>query len=168
LDVDYYRISGSLGSLLLVWSRLEKAMREQITGAESALPAKLHGAGNVLRAWETMVSERHPNACLAPLLAKTVLRQLQEPLQARNGLCHGLIDIQAETEQGPATLRWELNGETHSISWDELQAQFGWISRLTHAILLISKPHVGRTDLLADTAENRGWWRSEFSLDLPE
>jgi len=75
----------------------------------------------------------------------------------------------AANEQMPAQLHWELNGEKHSISWEDLQKCFGWLSRLPRAISIISDPSLDRPGSRAtNTAENREWWRSEFDLKLPE
>jgi hypothetical protein len=68
-----------------------------------------------------------------------------------------------------ATLRWEINDVRHAISWDELQAQLAWLSRLPRAVSIISNPSLERAgSRVTNTAENRVWWRSEFSFDVTE
>lgn len=158
-----------MASLLLVWTGLERSVRRAVISLHGSLPPRAYGIASALQTWETMVREYQPASSLAPLLATTLRGQLQGPLSIRNGLCHGLEGISAETEQMPATLSWEMNDEKHSICWDDLQQQFGWLSRLPNAVLIISHQSPERFgSRLQDTAENREWWRSEFSLDLPE
>jgi hypothetical protein len=167
--MTYERLSGSLGSLLLVWAAVEKSVRCEVIRVHGFLPARAHGIAAVLRTWESVVIESQPATSLGPLLATTLRGQLQRPLDIRNGLCHGLTGISVATEQMPAELRWEINDEKHSICWDDLQQHLGWLSRLPRAVSIISNPsieHLGSRT--TNTAENREWWRSEFSLDLPE
>lgn len=169
MDVSYERISGALGSLLLVWASVEKAVRHEVVRAHGNLPRRAHGIAAALQTWESAVVESGPANSLRPLLSRTLRRQLQKPLDIRNGLCHGLVGISAATEQMQATLQWEINDERHGISWDDLQEQLGWLSRLPHAISIISHPSTGRARSRAtDNTENRAWWRSEFSFDVPQ
>jgi hypothetical protein len=169
LDITYDRISGSLGSLLLVWAAVEKSVRDEVTRFHGFLPARAHGIAAVLRTWESAVIEAQPATSLGSQLATTLRRQMQGPLDIRNGLCHGLVGISAANEMRPAALCWEINGEKHSICWEDLQDQLGWLSRLPRAVSLISNPSLGRAGSRAkNTPENREWWRSEFSLDVPE
>jgi hypothetical protein len=115
------------------------------------------------------VIHSQPANSLGPLLATALRSQLQMPLDVRNGLCHGLVGISAANENMQAMLRWEMNDEKHAISWDDLQKQLRWLSRLPHAVSVISNPSLERPGNRAiSTAENRAWWRSEFSLDVPE
>ena len=169
MDVTYERLAGSLGSLLLVWAAVEKSVRYEVVRFHGSLPKGAHGIAAVLRTWESMVIDTQPATSLGPLLASTLRGQLQSPLDIRNGLCHGLEGISAPTDQMPAALHWEINDEMHSICWDDLQEQFAWLSRLPRAVSLISNPSLERLGSRgANTAENWEWWRSEFSLNLPE
>lgn len=169
MDINYDRLSGSLGSLLLIWAALERSLREEVIRAHGFLPARAYGIAAVMRTWESVIIDVHPPTSLGPLLAKALRHQLQAPLDIRNGLCHGLIGISTATKNRPAELRWEIHEKKHSISWDGLQQQFGWLSKLPHAVSIISNPSMtfsgSRT---TNTSENREWWRSEFALDLPE
>ena len=169
LDVTYGMISGSLGSLLLVWAQVEKSVREEVVRRHGFLPPRARGIAAAVQTWEIGVLEAQPATSLGPRLATTLRRQLKGPLDVRNGLCHGLVGISTANGQIPAALHWEINDEKHSICWEELQEQFGWLSRITRAVGIISNPSLDRVGTRAtDTAENREWWRSEFSLDLPE
>ena len=169
MDITYERLSGSLGSLLLVWAALEKSLRDEVACAYGSLPPKAYGIAAVLRTWTNLVIESQPATSLGPLLATSLRGQLQGPLDIRNGLCHGLVGISAASAQSPAQLHWEINNEAHAICWDELQQYLQWFSRLPRAISIISKLSMERLENRAtNIAENREWWRSEFALDLPE
>lgn len=165
LSVTYEKMSGSLGSFLLVWSSVERSVREEVVRVRNSVP---HGMGAILRAWESTVIERQPATSLCPALASMLCAQLQGPLQMRNGICHGLVGISAETAENPATLIWELGGEMHSISWQGLQTTLSWLSRVQRAFAIISNPSLERIgNRCVNNAENREWWRAEFGLALP-
>lgn len=167
MDLTYDRLSGSLGSLLLLWARIEKSLRKEVVRAHGVLPPRAHGIAAVLRTWEESVIRAQSPTSLGPLLATTLRSQLQSLLDVRNGLCHGLDGISLAHEGRPAELRWELNSEQHSITWDELQSQFRWLSKLPYAISLISNPKTDRwVSRHTDITENRDWWRSEYGLIL--
>ena len=169
LDITYDKLSGSLGSLLLVWAAVEKTVRQEIIRAHGVLPARAHGIAAALRTWESGVIESQSATSLGPLLATTLRSQMQRPLDIRNGVCHGLVGMLMETEQKPAELHWEINDEKHSICWDDFQQQLHWLSRIPRAVSIISNLSMDRMGSTAtNTAENREWWRSEFSLELPE
>lgn len=79
-----------------------------------------------------------------------------------------MIGISAARDNMPAALYWEIKGEKHSISWEELQAEFSWLSKIHWAISIISKPHIeSLKSMLADNAENREWWLTEYGLTIP-
>lgn len=163
-DVNFERISGSLGSFLLVWARVERSVRKEIMHVREAAP---HGMGAMLGRWEETVIERQPATSLCPLLASTVRRQLREPLHMRNGICHGLEGISAADGETPAMLCWQINGEKHSISWEDLQTTLRWLSGLPRAVSIISNPSLERLGSRGlDTLENREWWRTEFALSF--
>lgn len=144
MDIFYERISGALGSLLLVWASVEKAVRHEVVRAHGHLPPRAHGIAAAFRTWESSVIHSQPANSLGPLLATALRSQLQMPLDVRNGLCHGLVGISAANENMQAMLRWEMNDEKHAISWDDLQKQLRWLSRLPHAVSVISNPSLER------------------------
>ena len=169
MDITYEQISGSLGSLLLVWASLEKSVRAEILSTNGTRAKTAHGLAAALNTWEKDVLGVQPTTSLGPLLASALRRQLQSPLNIRNGLCHGLRGISAAIKGKPAALCWETNDEERSISWDDLQQQLSWLSRLPRAVSIISNPRFENPgNRAADTPENRDWWRSEFGIDLPE
>lgn len=85
----------------------------------------------------------------------------------RNGVCHGLVGFSAADLNRPATLTWELNGENRSITWDELQITFSWLSKVPHVIAMISNPQPEKQgSRMTDNDENREWWMAEYGLNL--
>lgn len=168
LDVTFNQMSGAIGSLILLWSRIERSARDDVVRLLGCLPAKAHGIKAVIGTWESAVVEAQPPATLCSLLAATLRLQLQGQLDIRNGICHGLIGIMGSVGDAPASLSWELNGSKHSISWEELQSSLGWLSKIPFAFSMISDPALDRLDCrVVDTIENREWWRADWGLHLP-
>lgn len=168
-DGTYEQISQSLGSLLLVWARVEKSVRDEVVRVHDPLPKTIRGFATLLRTWEDDVIKSQPDTSLSPLLAKAVGKKLQRLREIRNGLCHGLVGISAASERAPAELHWETDDKKHSICLGELRQHLDWLSALPRAVSIISNPHTGHSiSRTEDTAENRQWWHAEFSLDLRE
>jgi hypothetical protein len=169
LDVGYERISGSLGSLLLLWAAIERSAREEVVRVHGQFPRSAHGIAAVLKCWETTVKDAQDPATLGPRLAEALRARLQAPLAIRNGLCHGLTGLSSGSSETPAKLEWEINGEAHSLGWEELQAWFSLLSKVPRAISIISAPPRGHiADRRIYTPQNREWWLSEFGLELPQ
>ena len=169
-DVSYERMSGAIGSLLLVWSAIERSAREEVTRFHECLPKSAYGIAAVLRAWEKAVVEtaQQPAFSLRSLLAEALCAQLKEHLEVRNGICHGLVGISSAHSGMPATVTWQMNGSQSSICWTKLQASLGWLSKIPSAIAMISNDALERTgSRMVDDSENRAWWLAEFALDLP-
>jgi hypothetical protein len=167
-EVSIDQLKGSLGNLLLLWSRIERTSRDVVTRAhDGKFPKSGHGIAAVLNAWEASVAEGQPASSFRVLLASTLRAQLKEPLEIRNGVCHGLIGLSASQCNQPATLTWELNDERRSVSWEELQSLFGWLSKMPFAISMISKlPSEEPGSRMTDTLQNRKWWRAEYGIGL--
>jgi hypothetical protein len=167
MDVSYERIKGSIGSLLLVWGKIERSARDEVVSFHGCLPKSAHGIAAVLRTWENTVIEGHPATSLCPLLAATLRAELQRPLDIRNGICHGLVGISEESEDMRASLQWEINDEKHSISWEDLQASLSWLSKICFAFSIISNASLEETGSRAINNDiNREWWLTEFGLNL--
>jgi len=169
-DVTFEQMSASLGSLLLLWAAIERAVRkEAATLYGGCLPKSAYGLAGALNAWRAVVVEEQPTAPLRALLASTLRDQLQERLKTRNGVCHGLVGVSSAYAGKPASLMWEINDVKCSITWEELQAALGWLSKVPFAISIISNsPTKAVGSRLTDNLENRDWWRAEYGLDLPE
>lgn len=160
-------MAGSIGSLLLVWAKIEQSARDEVVRAHGNLPKSAYGIAALLRNWESTVIEKQPATSLCPLLAKTLCVSLNHQLEIRNGVCHGLIGISATNEDITGELHWEINNESHSISWEDLQTSLSWLSKIHRAISIISNSSVERFgDRGIDDLENRKWWQTEFGLNL--
>lgn len=154
--------------MLLIWARIEHAAREEVIRIHGSLPKSAHGIAALLKCWENTVIERLPSTSLCPPLATKLRADLQGPLDIRNGLCHGLIGIQTAQGEEPAKLFWQINGNEHSISWQEMQASFGWLAKIPRAFSIISNPSLERIGSRGiDSCDNREWWLTEFALKLP-
>ena len=55
-DVTFEQISGSLGSLLLLWAAIERQARQEVARVnDGILPRSAFGISAVLTAWEAVV-----------------------------------------------------------------------------------------------------------------
>lgn len=163
------RLSGSLGSLLRIWARIERSARGEVIRAYGSLPKTAHGIAALLNSWERSVIEGQAPTSLGPLLASKLRTELHGTLDIRNGLCHGLLGILTTQGEKSAKLHWQINGTEASISWEELQASFSWLSKIPRALSTISNPSLEKIGSRAiDNAENREWWLTEFALKLPD
>lgn len=168
-DVTYERMAGSLGSLLLLWARAEKALRSEIECLnEGVVPKSAHGPASCLTTWERLVVASPSRPLFAHQLAAALVNRVREALCVRNGLCHGLLGISPSTAEMDASLMWELNGERRSITHAELQQSYQWLSRVPSAISHLTRMPADRLGTrLIDNLENRAWWQTEFGLIPP-
>ncbi len=165
-DVTYEQINGTLGSLLRLWAAIERQAQHEIRRDGSRIAKSVHGIAATLNAWETFVLEAADPGSLRAALAQQLRAQFQPHLAIRNGLCHGLIGTQAGRGEQKATLTWELNGVRNSVTWDELQANFRWLSKIPRAISMLSQPtDAGLGSRFQGTAEDLQWWMDEFGID---
>jgi hypothetical protein len=165
--MTYDRMAGSVGSLMLVWAKIEQSARDEVVRAHGHLPKSAYGIAALLRIWESTVIEKQPATSLYPLLAKTLRVSLNPQLEMRNGVCHGLVGISATREGMNGELHWEINNERYSSSWEDLQTSLSWLSKIHYAISIISNSSIERIgDRGIDDLENRKWWQTEFGLNL--
>jgi hypothetical protein len=168
-EITYAQISGSICYLLQLWAAIEKQVRIEVSSAYSGNPPKsAYGIAGVLNAWEQGVIMGASPGTLRVMLASALRAQIQEPLNVRNGLCHGLCGLSASLRDEPASFTWEINEERRSITWDELQADFRWLARVPSAISMISNSSSEKLgNRISDSPENREWWLGEFGIELP-
>lgn len=168
--VTFEQMKGSLGSLLLLWAGIERTVRDEVSRAHSGiLPKSAYGIAAALNTWEAAMIEDQLARPFQALLASRLRAQLQWPLEIRNGVCHGLIGVSAADGGKPATLTWEINGIQSSITWDELQTVFKWLSKIPGAISMISRaPADQKSCREARLLPDRQWWVAEYGIDLPE
>jgi hypothetical protein len=165
-DVTFEKISASLGSLLLLWAAIERAARDEVARLHGGcLPKSAHGIAAVLNTWEAAVISVRPEAPFRALLAAKLRAELQLPLKIRNGVCHGLVGISSAYDGRPAALTWEINDAKCSITWEELQSMFSWLSKVHLAISMITNSSTEQAgSRMVDNSENRKWWLEEFGL----
>jgi hypothetical protein len=170
LEVSYEQISGAPKSLLLLWFRIERSAREEVARANGGVvPKSAHGIAAVLNAWEESVIAKQEAGCLRVPAARVLRAKLQDHLEIRNGICHGLDGVSCAYDGMPAMLTWSINGRKNSITWDDLQISFSWLSRASRAIGAISSASSDAIgNRMSDNPDNRGWWLIEFGLDLPK
>ena len=60
--------------------------------------------------------QQHPDQAFRSLLAAKLRAQLQEPLNIRNGLCHGLLSSQCSATQSYLHHEYAAIGLFHKIS----------------------------------------------------
>jgi hypothetical protein len=147
---------------------IERQAREEVSHAnDGCVPRSAYGIAAVLNAWEAAVVTGTSAGPLRALLASRLRCQLQRPLDIRNGLCHGLTGLSSARGGKPAVLTWSINGSEQSITWDELQTDFSWLSKVPSAILMISNSPGGTPgSRMTDSPENRAWWQAEYGIDV--
>lgn len=72
MDVSYERIGGSLGSLLLLWTAIERSAREEVVRVHKCLPKSAHGIAAVLKCWESTVKDAQDLTTLGSLVAEAL------------------------------------------------------------------------------------------------
>ena len=170
-EVTYDQAKGAVGSLLFLWSKIERTVRQELAAMHGGtLPKSAHGLASVLNAWEARLVEASEARPLQASLAFEIRARLQRPLEIRNGVCHGLLAISAEFDGRPAGIEWDLNGSRESITWEELQEIFAWLSKAPRAIGMLSRAAAEPDDTkAAKRLPEPGWWASEFGIScLPE
>ena len=169
-EVTYHQMQSALGSLLLIWSTIERTLRNELAAMHGGtLPKSAHGLASILNAWEARLVEARMTRPLQAALASEIRARLQRPLEIRNGVCHGLLGISAKFDGRPAGIEWDLNGKRESITCDELQEIFTWLSMAPRAILILSGVAAEPDDTKAmKRLPDLGWWASEFGFSVTE
>lgn len=161
-DVSFGQVCASLGSLLYLWCAVERTLRDNVASLYGGeLPRSAHSISSILKVWENAMRERQDSLPLCGLLVSSLCAQLRQLLNIRNGVCHGLRGISGSDANQSGSVTWELNGEEHSVSWEELQTSFAWLSKVPFAVEIISR---SRPEMMIDTPGTRAWWESEYGL----
>lgn len=135
--VTFDQIKGAVGSLIYLWSQVERELADSIRELASDEHTKLpHGIGRSLDRWCQEIRLRTEASGTVDEICRHLVEILGEALDMRNLVCHGLIGITAHLEprQEEASLTDELNGTTRELTWTELQRMFGWMSQATWVI----------------------------------
>lgn len=164
--VSIHDMRACLGSLLLLWCDIERALREEVAMQRGIDPKPGHGLAACLRDWRSGIPDTNDVGEIRGELADSFVQRLQDARAIRNGVCHGLVGYASGSERS-AHLAWRLNGEDGRISYGELQASFGWLASVPRAISVLSAPSVeNRPGRCVDTIANRQWWETEFALGI--
>lgn len=130
--VTFDQMKGAVGSLLLLWSEIERELAAsiRILYAREALKP-VHGVSRPLELWSCEVLRRLEGRALATQICRRLGDHLRGALAVRNLVCHGLIGISAQGHlaDDAAYLTVELSGDRRSLTWSELQDLFAWMSR---------------------------------------
>lgn len=77
-DITYAKISGTLGSLLLLWAAIERAARHEVARLhDGRVPKSAHGIAAVLNTWETAIIAAQPASPFRAVLAAKLRADLQ-------------------------------------------------------------------------------------------
>ena len=164
-EVTYAQINGTLGSLLRLWSVIERQARAAVQSRDGSAKS-CHGIAATLDLWQKVIVEDDDPGSLRPVLTRVLRTKLQPCLRTRNGLCHGLVAATAAQREQPASLTWDLNGTRNTMTWDELQSMFSWLSRVPRAMSMLERrPTLVLGCRLLINDENAQWWIREFDLD---
>ena len=167
--VTYERICGTVASLLFLFASIENEAREVVCKAGSSKDlTKVFGARGVLLVWKTLLQKDREARPEEALLAERLWAQIQEPLNVRNGICHGLIGASAEWREVPATLCWRGKDGTISLTYDELQDMFAWLSRIPQAMAMVSHAVCAKDATKLRPFPKRDFWESEFGIQFDQ
>jgi hypothetical protein len=130
--VTLVQMKGAIGSLLFLWSDIERSLRAATQTELFASNRKsVHLISQALDVWSERVLQAGVDRPLQTELCQQLVRHLREALAIRNLVCHGLIGYSAEAphRSQEAHLLVERDGSTRVLTWGELQAMFEWMSR---------------------------------------
>jgi len=152
-------IKAAVGSMLFLWSDLERALRDALrTELFADRPEPVHQISRVLDLWSGRVGAAGPDRPLQREVCGRLRDLLGQALRVRNMICHGLVGYSAEDRgrSREAHLVVELGGERRDLGWGELQAMFAWMSRSRWVIEDLTRAAL-EADATAGEAFLRGW-----------
>jgi hypothetical protein len=161
LITSFHEMKGTIGSLVFIWSGLEKSLRISIQKLHAGeIPKSSYGISRSLDAWQQAVTPRDNNRPLQTVLSNRLVEMLKEALVIRNLVCHGLIGIKAQfhAEEPEANLTVELGDDKRALTWSQLQELFDWMSRASWLIDDLTKAAMDNNDERSN-ARLRGWER---------
>jgi hypothetical protein len=135
--ITFAEMKGAIGSLLFLWSDIERALTKAIGKLHvEEVPKSVHGISKSLNHWSLQVLAGAEDRPLQSQLCQRATGMLREALAIRNLVCHGLIGITAQRDLAgdDAHLTVELKNEVRTLTYSELQEMFRWMSR-THWLI---------------------------------
>lgn len=136
--IEYDQIKGAIGSLVSLWSSIEKTLTISIGRMHAGeVPKSAHGISTSLDVWSQRVIPMTDNRPLQAGLCQRLVEMLKEALVIRNLVCHGLIGISAQLhlDQPEAHLSVQLGDDTRLLTWSQLDEMFQWMSRTSWLII---------------------------------
>jgi len=130
--VTFDQMKGAIGSLIFLWSGIEREITSAIGRLQCAENTKaVHGISKSIDLWSACVTSKGSDEDLRIELCQRLVRLLREALIVRNLFCHGLVGIRVgyPAEERGAYLTVELGDEKRFLHWDELQEMFSWMSK---------------------------------------
>ena len=158
-----------MASLLFLFANIENQAREIIdkAGATESL-TNVFGVRRALQVWKNLLFKDREKRPEEALLAERLWSWIQEPLNVRNGICHGLAGASAEREDEPATLSWRDREGVRSRTFEKLQEMFVWLSKLPLAMDMISHAVGAKDPSKLRPFPMRDFWESEFGFLFDE
>lgn len=131
-SVSFDQMKGAIGSLVFLWSEIERALGEaNLELYAGEVPKSVRGISKSLTAWSQRVKSEGEDRALQTQLCGRVMDLLAEALAVRNLVCHGLkgISVMVDDAVDEAHLTVQLDGDERILTWSELQEMFSWMSR---------------------------------------
>ena len=130
-------MSGAIGSKLFLWCGIEKALEVALLAQHGGqMPKGHHGIRSRILLWSSQILEVGEQRPLQRQVCGVVVSHLEQSLDLRNLICHGLIGVSAShTPNDPeAHLTVERAKVQRKIYWGDLQPMFAWMSRAPYTI----------------------------------
>lgn len=126
-DITYDQMKGTVGSLLSIWSQIERALNAGLIKLNPDEPP-MYGFSSKLDLWSKLIIAKSDDRPLQREVCQRLRTHLSDALDVRNLVCHGLVGISAGYREDVACLTVELNEKKRILTWPELQAMFPWMS----------------------------------------
>jgi hypothetical protein len=166
-DGRFQDIRGSIGSLIWLWSRIERCAEgiETEPASHEKTPWSRSVSGR-LESWQKKMQSKAAESPFRAALARQLRSDLRKASRVRNGVCHGLSGIEGAHGDSPGRLIWRSGSKQESLTWAEIQVHLAWLSKIPAALEILDRGDLRAWGRLVDTPENRVWWAEEFGILL--
>jgi len=124
-------IYSSIGSLIIQWSSVEKALKKSIDGLrrEGMPEIKTHGISQTLNRWKELQFQVTGERPEHKEIVDAVHSKLAEALEIRNRICHGAVALKtnATMDEDAAHIVTQLNGQERILSLAELKSNIQFL-----------------------------------------
>ncbi|MFO1210077.1 MAG: hypothetical protein U1E40_12785 [Amaricoccus sp.] len=132
-------MKAAIGSLLFLWSRLERSLASALEVLGEPQSKLAHGPARRIEAWSSRIRCRSADRPWQAALCDRMADLLRDALGVRNLVCHGLEGIAAQGHCDQARLTVALGENRRVVTWGELQAMFDWMSQADSPISLLTR-----------------------------